>query len=196
MNFTSDYYQTRNYANYLSRRFDALASDIKEELGLNSLTRILDFGCGYGGLVAALNDLGCTNIVGTDISQWAIEHGKEMLDRIASKLQYYNRNLLDQEHDVLLILDVLEHVPVYEIENILRLARHGCQSSMLVRIPVSADEGEPFVLPVSNNDPTHITCHTKGWWNAKFMGCGWKKCKDVVRPTIYDSPGVFVSIYH
>ena len=124
--------------------------------------------------MAALNDLGCTNIVGTDISQWAIEHGKDMLHRIASKLQYYNRNLLDQEHDVLLILDVLEHVPVYEIEHILRLARHGCKGAMLVRIPVSAEEGEPFVLPVSNNDPTHITCHTKGWWNAKILGCGWK----------------------
>jgi 2-polyprenyl-3-methyl-5-hydroxy-6-metoxy-1,4-benzoquinol methylase len=195
MNFTETYYKSANYTDYLSRRFDQLAQDVKNELGLDDSSRVLDFGCGYGGLMAALHDLGIHNIVGTDISQWAIDYGKEHLPHVAKHLQYYNRNILSMYHTDLVILDVLEHCPVYEIESILALARKGCAGKMLVRIPVSAREGEMFVLPVSNNDLTHITCHTKEWWIAKLLGCGFYLVNTVHRERIYDSPGVHAAVY-
>lgn len=195
MNFTEDYYKSANYEDYLIRRFGRLAADVAYTLGLAKESRVLDFGCGYGGLVAALYDLGFENIVATDISQWAIDYGKDHLPRISRRLQYYNRNLLTEPHDDLILLDVLEHCPVYEIESILRLARQGCKGTVIVRIPVSAQEGELFVLPVSNNDPTHITCHTKDWWRAKFLGCGFKLEAFVERESIYDSPGVLAALF-
>lgn len=191
--FSKDYYSTRNYKDYLTRKFDALARDIDSLIQTG--TSLLDFGCGYGGLLDALYRLGYENINGTDISQWAIEEGKRRFPHLKEQLQYYNRNLLTQPNRVLLMLDVLEHMPEYEIESVLKLARSGCMGSLIVRIPVCANEGEPFVLPVSNNDPTHISCHAKDWWNERMEVAGFKCRSFIGMDAIYDSPGVLSAVY-
>lgn len=195
--FDEQYYRSRNYVHYLKRRFGLLAQDIKElhlSTGYSNVSRIIDFGCGYGGLMAELYSQGLTNIVGTDISQWAIDHGKQRFPALADRLQYYNRNLLAEPHVGCLMLDVLEHIPEYEIEILLKLARKGCAGYVIVRIPVCDKEHETFVLPVSNNDPTHITCHTKAWWTDVFNQHGFNKVMPFTRHSIYDSPGVFVAM--
>ena len=193
--FCESYYKTRNYRDYLTRKFSMLASDISYAVPLTYKTRLLDFGCGYGGLVAAFHINGYHNMVGTDISQWAIEEGHRRYPFLKSRLQFYNRDLLRRPHDVLLMLDVLEHMPEYEIVNVLKLAREGCKGVVVVRIPVSAEDGEPFVLPVSNNDPTHISCHTKQWWNTRFYDAHFSLSGFVESNAIYDSPGVLAATY-
>ena len=194
--YSASYFKTRNYCDYLSRKFDALAADVVSVSCVSSSDRIVDFGCGYGGLMASIHNLGFQNIRGTDISTWAIDEGKRRFPNIASRLEYYNRNLLTHPHHLLLILDVMEHMPEHEVETVLRLANLGCTGNLIVRIPVSADEGEPFVLPVSNNDPTHITCHTKNWWFEKFDKAGWSLRSGISRTSIYDSPGVLCAIFN
>jgi len=192
--FSAAYYSTRNYRDYLTRKFDALARDIIP-CTLLLTDPILDFGCGYGGLVNALWNLRYQTIRGTDISQWAIEEGHRRFPHLRERLQYYNRDLLRQPHALILMLDVLEHMPEYEIESVLKLARTGCTGSLTVRIPVSAMEGEPFVLPVSNNDPTHIACHTKAWWFAALSAAGFTPSSQLATSTIYDSPGVLAASF-
>jgi hypothetical protein len=194
--FNEAYYRTRNYRDYMTRKFDALASEIAAETHHFPEMPILDFGCGYGGLVEAFYRKGCQNIYGTDISQWAIEEGHRRFPVLKERLQFYNRDLLRRPSYLLLMLDVLEHMPDYEIEVVLGLARQGCIGALSVRIPVCDIEGHPFVLPVSNNDPTHINCHTKTVWNARFEKAGFVYHMPFDSSTIYNSPGVYAAIYH
>ncbi len=195
MIFDAEYYRSGNYLHYLKRRFDGLAEDIISELGIEKHAKIVDFGCGCGGIVDAMASRGYGNIVGTDISFWAINHGKLIFPGVADKLLHYNRNVLTEPHDVLLMLDVLEHMPEYEAQSTLQLVRQGLRGSALFRIPVCQNEGEPFVLSVSNNDPTHITCHNKNWWHNFFIEAGLSFVKAVNRPRIYSSDGVLVEIW-
>jgi predicted TPR repeat methyltransferase len=190
------YYRTRNYKDYLTRKFDALAREIAKETSYHKTAPILDFGCGYGGLVDALYRAGSEEIHGTDISQWAIEEGHRRFPMLKDRLQFYNRDLLRRKSYLLLMLDVLEHMPDYEVESVLGLARQGCVGSLAVRIPVCDKEGEPFVLPVSNNDPTHINCHTSTVWNARLEKAGFEFHDVFTGTTIYNSPGVYAAIYH
>lgn len=193
--YSKAYYKTRNYRDYLTRKFDTLAKELTDSCKIAMESSVLDFGCGYGGLLNSLWSLGYKSVEGTDISQWAIEEGHRRFKHLREHLQFYNRNLLRQRHDYIVMLDVMEHMPEYEIENVLKLARSGCVNSLIVRIPVSAVEGDPFVLPVSNNDPTHITCHTKTWWHKQFRQSGFEVAQHLSETTIYDSPGVLAAVY-
>lgn len=193
--FGSAYYRQLNYRDYLSRKFDALAADLSGALKLTPEDRILDFGCGYGGLVAGLHAQGFKNTVGTDISQWSIEEGHRRYRHLRKNLQFYNRDLLRQPHDILIMLDVLEHMPEYEVKSVLKLARKGKPRLFAIRIPVCSMEGEAFVLPVSNNDPTHICCHSKEWWHKRFQKARFSLQNYFSLPTIYDSCGVLAATF-
>lgn len=193
--FSEEYFQTRNYRDYLNRKFDALARDVVAGTETVSSDTIIDFGCGYGGLANALYEQGYRNIFATDMSHWAIEHGQIAYPHLAMAIQFYNRNLLRTDNRLLIMLDVLEHMPEYEIEIVLGIARIGSKGKVAVRVPVCASAGERFVLPVSNNDPTHITCHTKEWWHDTFAKHGFTLWRWFSAQTIYDSEGVLAVIY-
>lgn len=194
--FSEAYYRQGNYREYLTRKFDALASELVTMTHHFKESTIVDFGCGYGGLLDAFFRSGFTDVYGTDISQWAIEEGHRRFPHLMMRIQFYNRDMLRRKSYLLTMLDVLEHMPEYEIESVLKLARQGCVGSLVVRIPVSAVEGDPYVLPVSNNDPTHICCHPKAWWNNKLSTAGFTHHLDCDGATIFDSPGVLAAIYH
>ena len=84
-------------------------------------------------------------------------------------------------------LDVLEHIEDQELEEILSFI---VAKELVVRIPVTAKEGEDFVLDVSKKDKTHVQKHSKTWWLHLFNRYGFH-LKTVLRHTnIYDSKGV------
>lgn len=193
--FEKNYYNTGNYTNYLKRKFSGLADDLITALPLFTSHKVIDFGCGFGGLMWELRRRGVVAIRGTDISQWAIDYGKEQFQNMASCLHYYDRNMLDQPKDWVLMLDVLEHMPDYEIGFVLALAKKQLRKGIVVRIPVAKSEGEEFMLPVSNNDRTHITCHCRQWWNGIFENYQFKFDRHLGCENIYDSEGVLAAIY-
>ena len=126
------YYRTRNYQDYLTRKFDLLASEIAVAVHQHYESPIIDFGCGYGGLVDAFYRLGFEEVQGTDISQWAIEEGHRRFPALKDRLQFYNRDLLRRKSYLLLMLDVLEHMPDNEVETVLGLARQSCVGPLSV----------------------------------------------------------------
>lgn len=193
--FGEQYFRTNNYKDYLARKFDALASEILWEAKLYDGAVITDFGCGYGGLLAAMDSMGKYILNGTDISTWVISEGKRRYPHLAPRLQYYNRNLLTEPNDLLLFLDVLEHMPEHEVESTLKLARTGARGLVAVRIPVCAKEGQRFVLEISNNDPTHICCHTANWWIARLSEAGFNLKRDFGGEAIYRSDGVLAAMF-
>lgn len=195
MKFERGYFQdstTSNYQDYVQKKFDALGTDLAEALGLVPEHWVLDFGCATGGLVAVLRSMGFTNVIGTDISYWAIAHGRKVYGLGKDVLHHYNRQLLEGEFDFVFLLDVLEHVPTEELDNLL-----DCLSPdrIVVRIPVSAREGEHFVLEVSRNDKTHIQVHTKEWWEELLARHGFRLDDILQTGSIYDSEGVLSRTY-
>jgi predicted TPR repeat methyltransferase len=193
--YDKEYYTTGNYTDYLQRKFAVLAKDLIDLLKLEPFHKVIDFGCGYGGLIQELHDMGYSKVYGTDISNWAIEYGRGVFPDIADRLHYYNRNLLSGGKDYVLLLDVLEHMPVYEVEFVLKLAAADLSDSLLARVPVSANEGQKYVLEVSNNDLSHINCHCRKWWLDLFSESGYIFTGDITRPSIYSSEGVLAGTW-
>jgi 2-polyprenyl-3-methyl-5-hydroxy-6-metoxy-1,4-benzoquinol methylase len=78
--FEEDYFinsPISNYEDYRKRKFNVLAIDLIEVLGLRKDMKILDFGCATGGLLYEFKRYGFINLKGTDISYWSIDYGKE-----------------------------------------------------------------------------------------------------------------------
>lgn len=194
MKFERGYYidsDTSNYKNYLTKKFEGTAHDIIDELDI-TIESILDFGCAMGGLIDALIRLGHKRVTGTDISYWAIDEGRQMYNLSSWILQHYNRQLLEDDYDYVIFLDVLEHVPLDELHAMLSRIK---SNKIIVRLPVSAKEGENFVLNVSQNDKTHIQIHDKIWWNMLFERYGFILKTLFEREYIYESDGVLARMY-
>ena len=190
--FDEDYYKSGNYNNYLERKFDKQADDIIREFNLKIEDIILDYGCARGGLLNALKQKGFNNIVGTDVSFWAIENGKKQYN---FELQHYNRNLLTKEWDIIICLDVLEHVNTEELEKIFFLfGKTKINKGIIIRIPVIDKKTNDFVLEISKNDKTHIQKKTKEEWNKLFEQEHFKSVI-VNTSSIYESKGVLARIY-
>lgn len=171
-----------NYTDYRKKKFDGLATDL---FSFVAGKRVLDYGAATGGLVKALFDKGI-DIVGTDISTWAVDYGKSEY-KLGDRLQYYSPDLLFGRYDLVLFLDVLEHIDTKELIKIVSKIR---ANEVIVRIPVSKNEGELFVLSVSNNDKTHIQIHCRRWWIDLFKGYGFDNFERIEKDNIYDSAGV------
>ncbi len=188
--FNEEYYKTNNYVNYLERDFSDQADDIIKIFDLKYYSNILDFGCALGGLLYTIKNKGCYRVTGTDISYWAIETG---LEKYKLNLEHYNRNLLiDTIWDAVILLDVLEHMDYTELSIILQLLKISNGSNViLVRVPVSKNEGEDYVLECSRLDKTHIQRHCKQWWINRFTEAGFD-IEYISTKTMYDSDGVLV----
>jgi len=195
LNFEKDYYvqsKTSNYEDYRKKKFSSLVDNLIDDLKLTSELKILDFGCATGGLIAEFKLRNFAFLKGTDISYWSIEYGRTNYD-LENILEYYNLNLLTLDFDYVLFLDVLEHVSgITEIENIIKIVK---ANFIIVRIPVSKIEGDPYVLEVSRNDTTHVQCHTKEWWINIFNKYGFVLNKIFKTESIYDSEGVFAGVF-
>jgi 2-polyprenyl-3-methyl-5-hydroxy-6-metoxy-1,4-benzoquinol methylase len=190
MNFEKDYYidsSISNYVNYTCKKFNGLYDDLIT-LPITKEDSILDFGCATGGLVNCFYQNGYTNIKGTDISYWAINYGRTQFNLSADILNHYNRQLLENNFNFIFFLDVLEHIPLNELNELLSLIKKT--SRLIVRIPVSKVEGENFVLEVSKNDKTHIQIHDKEWWINLFKKHGFNNNNTILKDVIYESEGV------
>ena len=194
MIFEKDYFKDSvlsNYRDYRKKKYDALFEDLLR-LGIVQGDSIVEFGCATGALIYEFVNHGYTNIVGTDVSWWAITYGRNELGIPDTKLQYLNYNLLASLSDWLLCLDVLEHIGTDELKHIIDIM---CARRLVLRVPVCAREGQDFVLDVSKNDKTHIQCHTKLWWK-ELLSRRYTFDRPIAGNAIYDSEGVFAGVFN
>jgi 2-polyprenyl-3-methyl-5-hydroxy-6-metoxy-1,4-benzoquinol methylase len=90
-------------------------------LNIPKNAKILDIGCNYGSLIYNLYKKGYKNVYGIDINKKTIKEGKKYYKEIRSKIKIYNGKKIpyqDQSFDVVLMFDVIEHIP--NIENFLK----------------------------------------------------------------------------
>ena len=188
--FNKDYYVDSiisNYKDYRKKDFSGLANDLYPLVKGKS---VLDYGAATGGLIYALTSLQ-VYCEGTDISHWAVEYGKHNYN-LEHLLHHYDPSLLSKDFNVILFLDVLEHLSLEELNVVLGDID---AKKLIVRIPVAKNEGEDFVLEVSRKDKTHIQVHSKMWWYDLFYIFGFRCFRPLDTPNIYDSPGVLAGIF-
>lgn len=197
--FGQDYFvggERSNYSDYRAKRFDGLADDLIKSLPLRPMDSIIDFGCATGALMHALKRKGIHNVKGTDVSMWAVNYGRDTFGFSYDQLQYFNLNLLCEPKEWIIALDVLEHCPPGELERILQTMKdHPPKKGLAVRIPVSAKEGEDFVLDVSKNDRTHVQIHEAQYWRLVLGDYGFAETKKLNEKNIYDSKGVYCAVF-
>ena len=92
--------------------------------------KVLDFGCGMGGMTIWLSRQWDCAVTGVDIDSHHIQVAKELLKNYPdSKVNFELRNVLekpiDEKFDVILINDVVEHIPMSILSQILAQLR-GC----------------------------------------------------------------------
>lgn len=188
--YTADYYKTSNYADYLERadRYKKTAYELTDLLRKLSLlskdSKIVDYGCAIGFLLEGFKELGYSNVIGYEVSEWAILEGRARGNRV---VLWDGRSKDVDPADVLFALDVFEHMEDKDIDSVLDVLS---PKALVVRIPSSIDGGNTFALKVSQADPTHINCKTKEQWIEFFKRHGYQTFLRLNLYTVYDTPGV------
>ncbi|MEI8140028.1 MAG: class I SAM-dependent methyltransferase [bacterium] len=101
-------------------------------------TRILDCGCGYGRMLKALQESGYQNVEGVDCSLEQVQYAQQVLGLqgviCADAVEFLKGR--ESFFDVILILDVLEHLEVDQTIELLKIARKRMAPGGIVVIQV------------------------------------------------------------
>lgn len=108
MQFEQQYLNAKNY----------IIPWIENYKKLNSETKVMDIGCGEGGVLKAFIEKGCQGL-GVDLSPERIENAKKIqLDAVKNgELQFIAKNIYDfspseyHQWDLLIFKDSIEHIP-------------------------------------------------------------------------------------
>ena len=130
----------------------------------------LDVGCAKGFLVQALREKGM-EAFGFDHSSWAITHAEPAV-RDYLCLTSVDDVEYDRKFDVLIVFSLFETLTLTQIEGFLPRARSWTNQALIACIPTVPESATPYT-PAHDQDMSHITMKTRGWWNARFIEAGW-----------------------
>jgi len=165
--FGEDYYMNgvatgiSNYVDYkwLPELTLAMAKSFVDIFDVKPLTSVLDFGCARGYFVKALREHG-VNAFGFDISEWAIKNCDE------SVTDYVFNDIAKCQNfvDFVFSKDVLEHIPMQELIEVLQRLFNVCMEAAIFIVPLAKSEGGEYVYPSDELDTTHIHRKTLDGW--------------------------------
>lgn len=164
--YDEDYYMNgiatgkSNYENYrwLPELTLPMAANIKRYLGIKDGEKVLDFGCARGFVVKALRMLN-VDAYGYDISKWPIENcDPEVKDFVSNEI-----NSDPMTYDYVIIKDVLEHIPVGELEAIIPKLIRSTKKCIFITVPLT-DESGRYICPRDEEDPSHVIRWTLPAW--------------------------------
>ena len=122
--------------------------------------QVIEFGCGRAPYGYALNLYNCT-YTGVELSQFAVNNGFVPI-RQGNIIDYYD----DREYDLILCIDVLEHLSDEELHKALtNITKFG--QDFIFSVPVIGD-------PNLENDKTHKQFKTKAEWIKLWEDYGIK----------------------
>lgn len=134
---------------------------------IESGLKVLELGCGEGGVLKAFTELGCT-CLGIDLSVSKIEEGKKLLtDEIANGfLHFETRNIFNQEFqvelfnrfDLIILKDTIEHIP--HQKDVLKILR-----SFLAKDGLIFFAFPPWSMPFGG----HQQIAVKKWGKAPYI---------------------------
>ena len=139
-----------------------MAQTIVRHLGVRPGESILDYGCARGYTVKALRSLGYP-AEGIDISAWAIENcDLEVKEHV--KVGGFPTVI----YDWIIAKDVLEHVPLTDIENVTRNLMGRVTEGVFVVVPLSRSPQAPYVCAEYERDQSHHIRWPIHEWVALF----------------------------
>lgn len=142
--------------------------------------RILDLGCAYGQVVAALLKNGY-NAWGCDLSDYAIEAGIKQYPQMKDKIRQCSGHDLscykEETFDFIYSQQVFEHIPADVCDALAketyRVARPRAIMWVGLVLDISSDF-QPQGYNPEDPDKTHINLRPKIWWDEKMTKAGWK----------------------
>lgn len=135
-------------------------------LGINVDDTVLDFGCARGYTVKAFRELGY-EAYGVDVSEWAILNCDESVKKFVSLTDKIPPGM-----DWIIAKDVLEHVP--QVADTINDMMEAAKLGVFVVVPLSAIDGEPYIVADYEKDVTHIHRLSLATWARMFMRVGWR----------------------
>ncbi len=164
------------YMNYtwLAEQTLRMAHRFILDLPIRRGDKVLDFGCAKGFLVKAFRILD-VEAYGADVSKYALDHAPvEVADYCSLISGCDDSRLFPRSYDWLIGKDVFEHLVEKELRTLLRHAT-GKVKKMFAAIPLAAnDECGKYIIPAYDQDITHVTAKTLGWWKDLFVSEGWR----------------------
>lgn len=136
---------------------------------------IMCFGAGRGFQVLAFKQLR-VDAHGIDISEYAIETAPASIkNRLilgdisdnAFMMKHFGLN----SYKVVTCFDVLEHIRVPELYNVILHAARMAEHYVILNVPVKDTDDEPDESKTST-DKTHVSIYTPTWWLSKFAEMG------------------------
>lgn len=177
-NYSEDYF-VYNHLRHINSRYGFLMKMYYRYLALYCMAKpanlakggkVLDIGCGVGILAEQFNKLGYQTI-GVDVNKTAIENSvcpkKCLLVEKTSRLDFP-----DNYFDLIVSREVLEHIPLTDIDACIKEWDRAGKGKMIHIIAVS-ERGKSAV-----GDPAHINVKPEKWWVEKFKKHGYKALKN------------------
>jgi ubiquinone/menaquinone biosynthesis C-methylase UbiE len=136
--FDFDYWDGERHLGYGGYHYDGrwrkVADGLTEHYGLKAGDRVLDIGCGKAFLLYDLTQaVPGLDVVGVDISDYALAHAKEEVKPCLSKASATSLPFADQEFDLVISLNALHNLPCFELDLALReMQRVGKQHYLVV----------------------------------------------------------------
>jgi len=120
----------------------------------------IEFGCGLGPRVLAMNLMGI-DTEGIELSKFAVGHSY-----IPDKIKQGNvLNKLDKQYDLVIAYDLLEHIDYKDLDKAIENIINSSNQYILISVPVIGD-------PNLELDKTHKIKENKEWWIKKFLDKG------------------------
>ena len=174
---TSTAFKDRLYKHYLTQHVRFSAESVQSALALrgpyvrrliasclphDKSAKILDLGCGYGGILYFLREAGYTSIVGVDVSPEQVElaHHIGLADVHCQDLRTFLEGAANETYKVIIAFDILEHFAKPELLELMDELRRV--TSPGGRLIVHAPNGEGlFAGSILHGDLTHELAFTR-----------------------------------
>ncbi len=143
------------------KHFKVMAGKYKRFLEEGTLC---DVGCGTGVMVYGYQQLGF-DAHGCDISEWAVRNAvtKGITKAPVQKLPYDDRRFMN-----VTAFDVLEHVPVDELNKALKECERVTEKAFIVRIPYDEQWGAEFAHKRAEVTMEHMIQMPFDWWSKRL----------------------------
>lgn len=134
---------------------------------------IIDLGCGKGYLLKALSTLGYTNVSGVDLSESQLLVAKELGVSVSRGDVFNTLETGTDKLDLIVSLDLFEHLPPENWERFLKLAYNSLRSGgrLVVQTP---NPESPFASGILYGDPTHIRLISPGLLERLMLDAGYE----------------------